>query len=418
MVHTKQTAFSSGRSRTIRAFRALRALRPSAALRLLGSVRTFRTRLLPAGTVKKLFRKISLGGVHTRRVILRLAKASLATAISFSILPFSYLMASAWPEGQAAASPLALGLLRNTPANAMSRWFGKLADSDRLPYVAHQRLIRMLIATYKIDITEIERPVHSYHTLQEFFSRRLRPDARPPHPRCLLVSPCDGELLMVGKVTGDDTIVQVKGNSFPLKQLLNAQSPFVCGPRSECWYFLFHLRPRDYHRFHCPCDGHVLEVCHLPGTLHPVTYTSSKWIPDLFAQNERVAVVGKWNGGEFAMVPIGATCVGSISLEFEQRIQTNKTSSVQNLKSLFRYASGETDAADRTPSENRDTYKPLSNTSYSYSNGVVPLRKGEPMGWFNWGSAIVVVIETPQGTGVVVKPHDEVLVGQPLISWA
>jgi phosphatidylserine decarboxylase len=418
MVHTKQASSAPGRSRTMRAFRALRALRPSAALRLLGHVKTFRTIRLPAGALYKVFRKAALSGSNAKKVLTRVLKATLSTAASFTVLPMSYLLAAAWPEGQSAASPVALGALRNAPANALSRWFGKFADSDRLPYVAHQRLIRMLIATYGIDVSEIERPIQSYHTLQEFFSRKLRPGARVPHPSCMLVSPCDGELLMCGQLSGRDTpvIVQVKGNSFPLQQLLNTRKSFVVHPETEQWYFLFHLRPKDYHRFHSPCDAQISEVCHTPGTLHPVTYASSKWIPDLFAQNERVAVLGSWPFGQFAMVPIGATCVGSISLEFEPTIQTNRTSSVQNLQSLFRYASGEANEENVTAVS--DTYSPLSTKSLSYGEGAVALRKGDPMGWFNWGSAVVVVVETPRGTGVVVRPHDEVRVGQPLISWS
>lgn len=370
------------------------------------------------GYLGKLFRKAALTGSNAKKVVTRVVKATLSTAVSFSVLPVGYLLAAAWPEGNSAASSLALRALKNTPANAMSRWFGKFADSDRLPYVAHQRLIRMLIATYRIDVSEIERPIQSYHTLQEFFSRKLRPGARVPHPSCLLVSPCDGELLMCGQVTGGDTpvIVQVKGNSFPLHQLLNTNRPFAVDPTKERWYFLFHLRPRDYHRYHSPCDMRVAEVCHTPGTLHPVTYTSSKWIPDLFAQNERVAVIGSWPCGQVAMVPIGATCVGSISLEFEPNIQTNKTSSVQNLQSLFRYASGEAEEANVAgPSE---TYTPLASKSLAYDTKTVELKKGDPMGWFNWGSAIVIVVDAPPGTGVLVRPHDEVRVGQPLISWS
>ena len=401
----------------MRAFRALRALRPSAALRLLGQVKTFRTMQFGRGVLGNLFRKAVLSGSNAKKVVTRVIKATLSTAVSFSVLPVGYLLAVAWPEGNSAASSLTLRALKNTPANALSRWFGKFANSDRLPYVAHQRLIRMLIATYGIDSSEIERPIQTYKTLQEFFSRKLRPGSRVPHKTCLLVSPCDGELLMCGKVTGDDTpvIVQVKGNSFSLHQLLNTKTPFVVDPSKECWYFLFHLRPKDYHRFHTPCDMKVTEVCHTPGTLYPVTYAASKWIPDLFAQNERVAVIGSWPCGQVAMVPIGATCVGSISLEFEPNVQTNKTSSIQNLSSLFRYVSGEGEEANVGT---QSTYKPLASKSLSYDTNAVELKKGDPMGWFNWGSAIVIVVEAPRGTGLVVRPHDEVRVGQPLINWS
>jgi phosphatidylserine decarboxylase len=281
----------------------------------------------------------------------------------------------------------------------------------------------MLIRTYSIDVSEVERPVEEYHSLQQFFSRRLLAGARLPHPKCALVSPCDGELLQVGRLSSDGMLLQVKGDLYHARDLLQNEV-FSGAPRHgvERIYFLFHLRPKDYHRFHSPADLAVQEVVHIPGTLHPVTYTSSKWIPALFAKNERVTVLAGWQHGAIAVVPVGATCVGSISLEFEPRVKTNGVSSKQNVLSLFQFASGGAGADESSekgwtsPRTTDSVFPPLETTKFKYD--VHPsLRKGEEMGWFNWGSAIVIIADVPDGCGVRVRPMEEVRVGQPLINW-
>jgi phosphatidylserine decarboxylase len=408
----------------MRAFRALRALRPEAALRLLPRVRR-----VQGLEMMRTIRRLTKSSGKKRAIVKRLVSATLSAAATFSLIPISYALSTLWPEGMSSASALSLRTLGCVPANAMSRWFGRFADSDRIPYFAHQRLIKMLIKTYGIDISEVEHPLEQYHTLQEFFSRRLRPNSRPPHPLCPLVSPCDAEVLQVGRMTSDDMILQVKGDTYAMSTLMQTTKQF--SPRKPGFdriYFLFHLRPRDYHRFHSPADIEVLEAAHVPGTLHPVTYASSKWIPGLFAKNERVSLMTKWQYGNLAFVPVGATCVGSISLGFDPRIRTNRTSSVQNIFSLFRFASGSSGELQNGGEAKNDSevFSPTEIKRYDYeacqsedksSDATPRIARGEELGWFNWGSAIVIIADVPEGCGVQVHPHQDVRVGDPLISW-
>lgn len=426
----KPSRLSVARGKTMRAFRALRALRPKAALRLLPKIRTFRT--IRDMDFARVIRRLTKSDGSKRAIVKRVFKATLSAAASFSLIPISYALSAVWPEGMATASPLAQQALGIAPANAISRWFGKFAQSSRIPYFFHQQLIRMLIRTYNIDVSEVELPLTSYNTLQEFFSRRLKPCSRPPHPRCPLVSPCDAELLQCGIMSDDNMIFQVKGDAYGTEGLLQTTrklEPLRQG--FERVFFLFHLRPRDYHRFHSPADMEVLEAVHVPGTLHPVTYTSAKWIPGLFAKNERVSLMTRWQHGQLAFVPVGATCVGSISLGFDDRIRTNRTSSVQNIRSLFRFASGACEEGSGpdphspitpppSPASDADVFAAPEVTRFEYesSGGPTPsLEKGSELGWFNWGSAIVLIADVPEGCGVRVKPLQDVRVGDPLISW-
>ena len=162
----------------------------------------------------------------------------------------------------------------------------------------------------------------------------------------------------------------------------------------------------------------ITEAVHTPGTLFPVTYTSSKWIPGLFAHNERVSLIGSWTHGAIAIVPVGATCVGSIRLAFDERIVTNQMSSRKNFLSLFRFASGQAEEQDIGQPRDDTLFPTQEEKRFVYEGESVPtLAKGEELGWFNWGSAIVLIAEVPEGTGVRVRPHQEVRVGDPLLSW-
>ena len=54
------------------------------------------------------------------------------------------------------------------------------------------------------------------------------------------------------------------------------------------------------------------------GDLFSVSPWMAKRLENLFVLNERVALLGRWKHGFFSMVPVGATNVGSIKVNFDQ----------------------------------------------------------------------------------------------------
>ena len=66
--------------------------------------------------------------------------------------------------------------------------------------------------------------------------------------------------------------------------------------------------------------------------------------PGLFHTNERVASIGRWEYGLFALVAVGPTNVGSIVVHFDAELRTNrkdKNSREKIHKSPLKFEKGE-----------------------------------------------------------------------------
>ena len=67
---------------------------------------------------------------------------------------------------------------RMTPQRALSQIIGWGATRS-LPAPLRAAFLRSFARQYGIDVAEAEKPIEQYSGLQEFFTRRLRPEARP-----------------------------------------------------------------------------------------------------------------------------------------------------------------------------------------------------------------------------------------------
>lgn len=83
------------------------------------------------------------------------------------------------------------------------------------------------------------------------------------------------------------------------------------------FFAVVYLAPGDYHRFHSPTSWVVEKRRHFAGELYSVAPYVAKRLHNLFVLNERVALLGRWRYGFFSMVPVGATNVGSIVINFD-----------------------------------------------------------------------------------------------------
>ena len=172
-------------------------------------------------------------------------------------------------------------------------------------------VIRWFVQRYGVDMAEAAEPdVSRYPTFNEFFTRALKPGARPL-ARADLVCPVDGSISQFGAID-HDRVFQAKGHAYSTRALVGGDAEL--GARFENGHFAtLYLSPRDYHRIHMPCDATLLRMIHVPGDLFSVNPLTARAVPGLFARNERVVCEFDAAQGRFVLVLVGATIVGSMA---------------------------------------------------------------------------------------------------------
>ena len=110
------------------------------------------------------------------------------------------------------------------PHHVLSRAVGKLMHCER-PAVK-QRLIDRAVAHYQIDLSEAAEPdATQYKTFNAFFTRALKPDARPIDDTFQhLCSPADGVVSQCG-IIQQGRLLQAKGHHFHLTELRQNPTP-------------------------------------------------------------------------------------------------------------------------------------------------------------------------------------------------
>lgn len=243
------------------------------------------------------------------------------------------------------------------------------------------RLIRWFVGRYMVDMGEAADPeIASYATFNDFFTRPLRPGARPIADADF-VCPVDGAISQFGAID-DHHLLQAKGHRFTTTQLVGGDATLAARFRHGHFANLY-LSPRDYHRLHMPCDGRLTRMIYVPGTLFSVNPTTARGVPGLFARNERVVCVFESpEHGPFVMVLIGATIVGSMATVWHGMVNPKRSG---------------------RPSE------------WTYADGEVVLKKGEEMGRFLLGSTIVMLFQKGAiGFNPVWAPERPVRLGEPM----
>ncbi len=252
------------------------------------------------------------------------------------------------------------------PKRRLTTFAGRVASREggRTPLAT----IRWFVRKYGVDMDEaVEPDVAKYASFNAFFTRALRPGARPLAPSTL-ISPVDGSISQFGRIE-HDRILQAKGHRFSTTALVGGDQKLARHFHDGSFATLY-LSPRDYHRIHMPCDGRLLRMIHVPGDLFSVNPTTARGVPGLFARNERVVCVFQRlrDGGSaddptdlFVVVLVGATIVGSMATVWHGVINAVRAKRVRE----WLYGAGE--AED------------------------IVLRRGDEMGRFLLGSTVVLL---------------------------
>jgi phosphatidylserine decarboxylase len=247
------------------------------------------------------------------------------------------------------------------PKHFLSRLIHRAARSTVVPW--KNFLIRRFLKGFAVDMSEaLESDPLAYASFNDFFTRALRPAARPVDPAPLaIVSPVDGVVSAAGRIDGQ-RLFQAKGHDYSLDALLAGDRELVEAFRDGEFATLY-LAPYNYHRIHMPLSGVLTSTIHVPGDLFSVNATTAGLVPGLFARNERVICMFETDHGRLAVILVGALFVGSTSTVW---------------------------AGEVTPvARRRPTVLPAPSTT-------VELARGEEMGRFNMGSTVILLMQRGQ----------------------
>lgn len=156
------------------------------------------------------------------------------------------------------------------------------------------------------------------------------------------------------------------------------------------------------------CDAQYIDA--ILGDLFSVSPWMAKRLENLFVLNERVALLGRWKYGFFGMVPVGATNVGSIKINFDKvrhRYPTVKHSLTSHWQDL------RTNVGSRR-GHPLGTYTEAVYAAASPILDGQPLLKAQEMGGFCLGSTVVLVFEAPTDFQFTISNGQKVKVGQSL----
>ena len=195
------------------------------------------------------------------------------------------------------------------PKLALTRFAGLVAGAHMGAITT--AIIRRFINRYGVNMAEAQDPdPAAYATFNDFFTRALKPGARPL-ASAELVCPVDGAISQFGAIDGE-RIFQAKGHSYTTTQLLGGDGALAAHFHGGHFATLY-LSPKDYHRIHMPCAGRLLRMIHVPGELFSVNPATARGVPGLFARNERLVCVFDGQNGPWVNVLVGATIVGSMA---------------------------------------------------------------------------------------------------------
>ncbi|PRY66194.1 phosphatidylserine decarboxylase [Vreelandella songnenensis] len=259
------------------------------------------------------------------------------------------------------------------PHHAISRLTGKVAQSET-PWLKNA-LIKAFIQRFNVDMSEaLEPEPTAYANFNAFFTRALKPGARPLGEGIL--SPADGALSRHGRLQAGQ-LVQAKGHTYSAQTLLGGDAAlaeeFMGGS-----FATVYLSPSDYHRVHMPATGTLREMIYVPGRIFSVNQATARYVPNLFARNERLVCIFDSPQGPFAMVLVGAMIVAAI-----ETVWSGQVTPLAGVPQRMRF--------DKT----------------------ITLERGEEMGLFKLGSTVVMCFANPV-TFEDYPPETKISMGQTL----
>ncbi len=200
-------------------------------------------------------------------------------------------------------------LTNRIPRHALTRLVGRLSR------IRNPQLARLMIGAWRLfaeDLRLDEAEQQTFSSLQDCFTRRLKPDARPIDARPQIVcSPCDAVVGECGAIEGT-RVFQAKGFPYEIGDLIPDRG-LQALYRDGC-YVTLRLKSSMYHRFHAPVACSTDHISYISGDTWNVNPIALKRIEKLYCRNERaiVQLCDVATGGSLCLVPVAAVLVASM----------------------------------------------------------------------------------------------------------
>ncbi len=172
---------------------------------------------------------------------------------------------------------------------------------------ASKVLIRPFIQANRIDLSDVADA--RFDSFNAFFTRRLKPGARPVCEEAdALASPCDAYLTVMP--VSPESVCVVKGTPYTVETL--TRSAALSRTFDGGWLLIFRLTPAHYHRYAFPDDGKILETKRIPGVFHTVRPEALAALPVFKTNTREYALLETAHFGRMLYMEVGATMVGRI----------------------------------------------------------------------------------------------------------
>lgn len=244
--------------------------------------------------------------------------------------------------------------------------------------------LKVYLSLHEVNMSEaVEENPYAYKTLNAFFTRALKADARKiDDTENTMICPVDARVSQAQAIE-NGRVFQAKGHDYSLLELVGGIDE-LAQPFENGSFATLYLSPRDYHRIHMPVDGKLTDMVYVPGRLFSVAPHTVNTVPRLFARNERLVCKFETEHGPMIMILVGALNVSAIDTVWSGSV---------------------------TPPSKR---KVIHTT---YDNVEISLKKAAEMGRFNLGSTVVMLMNDKCTLDEAIIHHQPVKLGQKLASY-
>ncbi|KAG2003685.1 phosphatidylserine decarboxylase [Coprinopsis cinerea AmutBmut pab1-1] len=113
-----------------------------------------------------------------------------------------------------------------------------------------------------------------YESWDTFFTRLAQPNARPvlaPEDKSLIHNACESTTFAIATDVKKNDQFWLKTQAYSLRNMLNKDDDYADKFVGGTVYQAF-LSPQDYHRWHAPVDGTIVDTVSVPGTYYGVLF--------------------------------------------------------------------------------------------------------------------------------------------------